>query len=185
MVTGEAIVPGAAALADAKAFLRILGQDEDALIEHLLATAADCCEQFTGRVLFVRGFAETLGRPQGMWRRLARTPVRAITGAEIVDAAGGVSPLGAGAYAVDIDACGDGWVRVTEPGGAGSVRVAYEAGLAGQWEDLPEALAQGAIRLAAHLYAVRDEGDDRGPPAVVSALWRPYRRLRIGSAAHV
>lgn len=41
----------------------------------------------------------------------------------------------------------------------------------------PPAVVQGIIRLAAHLYAHRD--DDAGPPAAVAALWRPYRQMRL------
>lgn len=179
MVTGEPIAAGAAALAEAKTYLRVFGQDEDALIERLIASALDFCEQFTGRVLLARAFSEMLPSADAGWRRLARSPVRAITSAEAVDGAGGAAALPAEAYAIDIDARGDGWVRVTAPGGARRVRVGYQAGLAAQWEELPEALVQGAIRLAAHLYTVRDGKDDKGPPAAVAALWRPYRRLRL------
>jgi uncharacterized phiE125 gp8 family phage protein len=95
-----------------------------------------------------------------------------------VDAAGAETPLPAGAYAVDIDAAGDGWVRVTGPGGAKRVRVAYRAGLAAEENGVPEPLRQGIVRLAAHLYGARDQA--AAPPAAVTALWRPWRRMRLG-----
>jgi len=44
---------------------------------------------------------------------------------------------------------------------------------------LPEPLRQGIVRLAAHLYTVRGEAE-APPPACVAALWRPWRRLRLG-----
>jgi uncharacterized phiE125 gp8 family phage protein len=44
---------------------------------------------------------------------------------------------------------------------------------------LPEALRHGIVRLAAHLYSHRDEAEQAGPPAAVTALWRPWRRLRL------
>ena len=34
------------------------------------------------------------------------------------------------------------------------------------------------LRLVAHLFASRDE-DGGEPPAAVTALWRPYRRMRL------
>ena len=81
------------------------------------------------------------------------------------------------AYAVDIDGRGEGWVRASS--GGGRVRVTAEAGLATGWSGLPGAIRQGAVRLAAHLFAHRDAADDAGPPAAVAALWRPYRRMRL------
>jgi hypothetical protein len=43
---------------------------------------------------------------------------------------------------------------------------------------VPEPIRQGVLRLVGHLFAVRD-GADGEPPAAVTALWRPYRRLRL------
>ena len=185
MVTSEPIAPGAPALAEAKAYLRIEGEGEDALVARLLESAAELCERFTGRALLVRGFEEALDPGGGAWLRLGRTPVRSITALEAVDAAGAATPLPVASYAIDIDANGDGWVRVIDPGAGKLVRVRYQAGVAADWDAVPEALAQGAVRLAAHLYSVRDEGRERMPPAAVSALWRPYRLMRMGGGGHV
>jgi uncharacterized phiE125 gp8 family phage protein len=86
--------------------------------------------------------------------------------------------LPSGSYAVDIDAGGDGWVRVLEAGGATRVRVSGTAGLAVDENDVPEPIRQGVLRLVAHLFTARD-GDAGEPPAAVTALWRPYRRMRL------
>ena len=43
---------------------------------------------------------------------------------------------------------------------------------------VPEPIRQGVLRLVAHLFTVRD-GDGGEPPAAVTALWRPYRRMRL------
>jgi uncharacterized phiE125 gp8 family phage protein len=186
MVTGDPIEPGAAALGEAKAYLRIFGSDEDALVARLLAAAAELCEQFTGQALLARGFVETLPAGAALrhgsgqaWRRLGRTPVIAVTSVEALAADGAASPLAVGAYAIDIDAGGDGWVRVPAPGAASRLRVGYDAGLAAGWAELPQALRHGVVRLAAHLYAHRDAARDFAPPAAVTALWRPWRRLRV------
>ena len=85
----------------------------------------------------------------------------------------------AGAYEIDIDAQGDGWVRVTDAE-ARRVKATYRAGLAATWADVPEPLRQGVVRLAAHFYTGRDKGGDAGPPAAVTALWRPWRRMPFG-----
>ncbi|HEX8445121.1 MAG TPA: head-tail connector protein [Sphingomonas sp.] len=44
-------------------------------------------------------------------------------------------------------------------------------------EDMPAPVRQGIVRLAAYLYAHRD--DDAAPPAAVAALWRPFRQVRL------
>ncbi len=178
MLTADPLVPGPAALAEAKAYLRIEGTSEDPLIERLIASSAALCEQFAGQVLLARGFAETIAATTA-WTRLRRTPVAAITSVDAIFDDGAAALLPAGAFAVDIDANGDGWVRLASVQAARTLRVRYSAGLAAEWSGLPEPLRQGTVRLAAHLYTHRS-AEDAGPPAVVSALWRPYCRMRLG-----
>lgn len=177
MLNGEAVTAPAEAVAEAKAYLRIFGNDEDALVARLAGTGIGLCEQYTGQAALARAFGETLPA-SAAWRRLAMRPVRAITAVEALAADGSASPLAANAYAIDIDANGEGWVRVTAPGEAKRVRVSYEAGIAATWASIPDALRQGMLRLVAHCYTHRDRADE--PPAAVSALWRPWRRIRIG-----
>jgi len=165
-------------LEEARAFLRIETGGEDALLAGLLRSATDLCEAFTGHALIVRDVAEILGAGSG-WRRLERAPVRAIAGVTGLPAEGAPFALAADAYAIEIDAQGEGWVRVTRPGAAGRVCVAYTAGMAEEWNGVPEALRQGILRLAAHLFTQRDGARDAGPPAAVTALWRPWRRMRL------
>lgn len=164
-------------LAEAKAYLRVEHGDEDALIAGLIAAARGLCEAFTGLALIERRVVETV-LASGDWRRLTATPVTAVIGVEGLPAEEPGFPLATDAYAVDIDANGDGWVRVTRPGSAGRARVTYRAGLATDWNGVAEPLRQGMLRLVAHLYAHRD-GDGGAPPAAVTALWRPWRRVRL------
>lgn len=171
MVGEEAIAPGPAALAELKMFARIAGGEEDALAAALVASAAALCERFIGQALLAREFGEVIAA--GGWTRLARTPVAAVVA--VADMGGAALPVAD--YAVDIDANGDGWVRLDGP--ARRARVRYRAGLAAAWGDAPEALRHGIVRLAAHLFAKR--AADAPPPAAVTALWRPWRRMRIGA----
>jgi uncharacterized phiE125 gp8 family phage protein len=106
------------------------------------------------------------------------TPVRSIAEVEGIDANGVAMPMPASAYAVDIDSCGDGWVRVLQANGLTRVRVSGTAGMADGQNGVPEPIRQGVLRLVAHLFTVRD-ADGGEPPAAVTALWRPYRRLRF------
>jgi uncharacterized phiE125 gp8 family phage protein len=181
MIEGEALVLPPEAAGAAKALLRVERADEDGLIGSLAAAAAELCESFTGQALLARGFVETMPASRA-WQRLSRTPVRAITLVEALPAEGPAEPLPIGAYAIDIDANGDGWVRLAEPIEPRRIRVGYQAGVAGGWADLPAALRHGIVRLAAHFYTIRAAEGPRPadpPPAAVTALWRPYRRLRL------
>ena len=173
-------IDAAAAAAETKRFLRVEGDREEALLARLAGSAAALCEAFTGQVLVARTMSETLAASP-RWTRLARTPVRAISGVEAIDADGTSTALPASAYAVDIDAGGDGWVRCLDAAGKKRIRVLFEAGLADDWEGLPEAPRQGIVRLAAHLFSDRGGGGETGLPAAVTALWRPWRRIGFGT----
>jgi len=161
-------------LAEAQAFARVETGEEEALLAGLIRSASGLCEAFTGQVLMARSFDEVLPAG-GAWQRLGATPVRTIETVERLAADGTAAALLPGEYEVDIDSRGDGWVKVS---GDGRVRVSGQAGLAGDANGVPEPLRQGIVRLTAHLYANRD-GEGGEPPAAVTALWRPYRRMRL------
>ncbi|SEI85587.1 phage conserved hypothetical protein, phiE125 gp8 family [Sphingobium sp. AP50] len=163
----------AASLAELKAYLRIETGAEDAVLAGLLRSAAALCEQFVGQWLVAREARETVAG-DGRWQRLSARPVLSIESVTAAD--GGALPVGA--YAIDVDAAGDGWVRATRAGEPGVLAVRYRAGLAGEMNGLPEALRQGIVRLAADHYLARGN-ESAAPPAVVSALWRPFRRMRL------
>ena len=157
------------ALAETKAYLRLEDDGEDALLTRLLGAAT---------AQAARAVAETVPA-DGAWRRLTLTPVTVIGGIDGRPVSGDPFALPIDAYAIDIDAAGDGWVRVTGPGSATRATVRYTAGLAVAWTGLPEPIRQGIVRLGAHLYSHRDAADEAGPPAAVAALWRPWRRMRL------
>lgn len=161
-----------------KAYLRIEGSDEDALIAGLVRSATELCEAFTRTALLERDVEEALPA-RAAWTRLSLAPVRAITEVAALSVLGDEEPLAAEDYAIDIDARGEGWVRVLGRAAAGRVTVRYRAGLAAGWNRVPEPLRQGVVRMAAHLYAHRDAAAGNGPPAAATALWLPYRRLRL------
>jgi uncharacterized phiE125 gp8 family phage protein len=161
-----------------RAYLRIEGSEEDALLAGLLRSASEFCEAFTRLTLADTEIEQWLPARPG-WTRLDRAPVRAILSVAGAGAGAEPVPLAADDYGIDIDAGGDGWVRVVRSGAAGRVRVRYRAGLAADWNGVPEPLRQGIVRMATHLYAHRDGEDGAGPPAAVTALWLPYRRLRL------
>lgn len=159
-------------LEELKAWLRIGSDDEDGVLERLLGSATTLCEQFLGQWLIVREGQETVVT-DGSWQRLSARPVLAISGVEVEGVA-----LPGDAFAMDINAAGDGWVRARPAEGQRVVTVRYSAGMAEAADGLPDAIRQGIVRLAAEHFAARD-GEVATPPAVVSALWRPWRRMRL------
>ena len=167
----------AVTLAEAQAYVRVETGEEEAVLAGLIRTASAMCEQFTGRVILSRDFTETL-RGCGEWQRLALTPVRSIDVVETIAEDGTGTVLPAGAYAIDIDSAGDGWVRLMAGYGTAKLRVTGAAGMAAESSDVPEPIRQGIVRLTAHLFNARDGGGG-DPPAAVTALWRPFRRMRL------
>ncbi|MFC3581932.1 head-tail connector protein [Sphingomonas hylomeconis] len=161
----------------AKDYARVSLGSEDALFDDLAAAALAMAETFLRTSLIVRAHRVVLPAAGG-WQLLPVGPVTAIVAVLGVPAEGAAFALPVDAYAIDVDAAGDGWVRVTAPGAAGRVAVTVEAGLALDWAGLPGPIAQGVVRLIGHLHAARD-GDGGAPPAAVTALWRPYRRLLL------
>ena len=161
------------AVEEIKAFLRLDGTAEDAAIAGFVRAATALAEAFTGQWLIVRNFTQLVAGLPG-WQRLGVAPVIAISG---VSGASGALP--GGAYAIDIDLKGCGWVRVLSGDAASRLTVAGRAGLAVDWNGVPEPLRAGIIRMAAHLFAHRDDPDAVALPGGVSALWRPWRRLSL------
>lgn len=159
----------AAAVAEVKAALRVATGDDDALIAAFAEAALGLAERFLGRVLIVRAIVERLAASR-CWQSLGATPVMSITSVSSVDGET-VTPLAVDAYAIDLDAEANGWIRA--PSDAGVIEVAYQAGWIGGWALIPAPVRQGIVLLAAHLYDERDASEP--PPAAVTALWRPFR----------
>lgn len=171
----------ASVLAAVKAMLRIESADDDALIVALAETALGLAEQFLGQVLIARTVVSVLQAKPG-WQRLPASPVQAITQMEALAPGAVPSVLPVESYAIDIDARGDGWVRVIDAGGATQLRVTSTVGRADAWGNIPAPLRQGAVLLAAYLFSERDT--TRPPPAAITALWRPFRGLALAPAMH-
>jgi len=165
----------ALAVAETKSVLRIGADDEDELIGTLLDSALGVAEAFLGLVLIDRTMTLRCRVARG-WERFPATPVSAIGDVAAVAPDGTTTPLPVDAYALEIDSDGDGWIRLvgTRPA---IVAATVSAGLAADWNSLPAAIRQGIVMLAAYLYDRRDGAD--APPAAVTALWRPFRRMRL------
>lgn len=175
---------------EARAYLRIEGTEDDAGLAGFLKVARELCEAFTGQVLVATRFSEVkpfeathdsrVPWSAGRCMRLSKAPLRQIMSATLIGRDGARTALGPQDFDIAENARGQTLLRMTflPPAGA-SLEVDYWAGMGGDWNGVPEALRQGILRLAAHLYAHRDRPDDTGPPLAVAALWRPFRLGRL------
>ena len=172
-------MPSPEALGELKQWLALTGSREDAMLERLIGAALELCEGFTGQLLLQATCEEVLGSANG-WQPLATRPVQAILAVQGIPAEGARFALAADAYAIELDSDGGARVRMHNPGAAGRIAVRFVAGLAPAWNGLPESLRHGVIRLAAHQHRAREtSAADPVPPAAVTALWRPWRRMRL------
>ncbi|MFN3991004.1 MAG: hypothetical protein ACK4IS_12170 [Erythrobacter sp.] len=173
---------GEAGLSELKQWLGISRNTEDALLAGLLTAALDLCEAFTGQVPLAQLIEERLPPRRGL-QLLGARPVREIAMVEVIAADGSRSPLTALDYTAEIAACGTASLRLLVPVQGRALAVQLVAGIAGDWASLPPPLRQGIIRLAAHYYRDRDSDGQRAPvppPLSVSALWQPWRLMRLG-----
>ncbi len=167
-----------AALADLKRWLAITASAEDASLAALLGAGVEACEAFTGAMPLEATCEEILPASRE-WQALATRPVQAIVGIEGIPAEGPRFALAADAYEIELDADGTGRVRLLRQGAEGRIAVRFAAGLAPGWDTLPGGLRHGIVRLAAELYRARDGGAAAALPSAVTALWRPWRRMRL------
>jgi uncharacterized phiE125 gp8 family phage protein len=165
-------------LDEAKAYLRLETDEDDAPLGAIILAAINHSERFTGLTLIRRGVKEVITASSG-WRQLSALPVTSVTSVTGIPAEGATFVLPADSYGIDIDNNGAGHIRITQPGSAGRVEITYQAGLSPDWASLPESLRLGILRLTGHLYAHRDASDDPGPPTAVLALLRPWRRITL------
>lgn len=177
ILTPAALPPSA--LAELKQWLGITVGGDDALLASLLATALETCEAFTGTMLLEAQCEELLDARRG-WHTLATRPIQAISAIEGITRAGIRTVLASASWEADLDANGAGRVRLPSPTTETRMAVRFTAGLATDWEALPESLRHGVVRLAAHQHREREtSGGAPLPPASVAALWRPWRRMRL------
>jgi len=170
------------ALDDLKGWLGISRPNEDSQLTDLLGASLAMCEAFTGQTPVEQDIEEsvpaTIGRHQ-----LSTRPARSVVSVQAIAPNGMRTLMSADAYETQIDASGRLCIHISWlPAGLPdkeSVVVTLRAGIATDWATLPGPLKQGIIRLAAFHYRDRETGRDATPPVSVTALWRPWRVLRL------
>jgi uncharacterized phiE125 gp8 family phage protein len=172
-------VLGGAALAELKHWLGISRPDEDAALTRLLETSLTICEAFTGQAPLRQTVEEIVPLCSG-WHELVSRPVRQLVAAALVADDASRQALADPDYAIELRASGSACVRLLQPLEGRAVALHLSVGIAEEWAALPAPLGQGIIRLAAHHYRDRDQKGSAPPPASVTALWRPWRNVRLG-----
>lgn len=180
--------------------------EEDAVLEALVRAATEACEAFTRRALIAQGWSLWLdvwpraGARERLWegvrvgaeaallaprRELAlpRPPLLGVSAIVTYDDADQASAYAPANYVVDAASIPG---RVVLRAGAAApaparaangIEVRFTAGHGPDPADVPEALRQGIVRLAAHLFEHR--GDDPAGRALADSgaagLWARYR----------
>ncbi len=206
LVTPPAAEP--VSLAEAKAQMRVDTSDDDTLISSLIVAARQAAEEHTRRALVNQTWRLSLdrfpARPLNWWDgvrqganvpgtaaaiELPRPPLQSVTSLTTYDDADTASVMAAAGYFVDSDGepgrvvlrAGNTWPTVERV--AGGVEVLFVAGYGASAADVPQAIRQGILLLAAHLYENREAvviGDPAAEvPLGIAALWRPWRILGL------
>lgn len=161
-------------LAEAKAFLRLEHDDEDALVSSLVAAARAEIETLTRRVLVAQRWRlDAAVPPDGSPILLRPRPVREVEAVRVRRPDGTVETLDEETWSFD-------WagerLLLRAPVAAPRVEIDLACGY-GEPEEAPEPLRLAVRRLVADGFERRSGAD--GPPADVFALFAPYRDLRL------
>lgn len=168
-------------LNEARGWLRLGATTDDAVVAGLVRAATNICEAFIGQWLIERAVEEVVPLGGGAIRLTVR-PVVAVEAVTLLAADGGASLLEPAGWRLAVGREGTGRLAIERPGAATQARIAYRAGMAADANAIPEAIRQGIIRMTQHMHDARDD-DGLAPPAVIAALWRPWRRIGLGSGA--
>jgi uncharacterized phiE125 gp8 family phage protein len=175
---GESIIMPLWMISELRDYLRLDHDGDDAALHAFARSAAELCQAYIGQQLLASPLAERV-TPRGDWTMLSARPVVSIDRLAMIGSDGVEQALASGAYAVDIDGEARGWWRALTAQLGGRWVIHYRAGLADDWNAVPEALRLGIIRMAAHCYHNRDGDAALSPPPAVGALWRPWRRVAL------
>lgn len=167
-------------LNEARGWLRLGATTDDAVVAGLVRAATNICEAFIGQWLIERAVEEVVPLGGGGAVRLTVRPVAAVEAVTLLAADGSASLLEPDDWRLTIGREGTGRLAIDRPGAATRARVAYRAGMAADANAIPEAIRQGIIRMTQHMHEARGD-DGLAPPAVIAALWQPWRRIGLGS----
>ena len=170
-------------LEEAKAYLRVDSEDENALISAMIAAAEKHVELATGRVLLTSTFELVYDEVSGSIE-IPKSPLQEVTKIEVVSEAGVKTEVASSIYNVDTSGI-LGRVQL-KPGcvwpshrGFASFIVTVKAGYGDTAAAVPPALKQAALAALAVIFASRGEMDQEKINSAVAALCWPYKVWRL------
>jgi uncharacterized phiE125 gp8 family phage protein len=185
LLTGPAAEP--LSLAEAKAYLRVEHDDDDAVITALVAAARGQIEALTRRALLLQSWRLVRdGWPANGRIALRIGPLRALTAARVFDAAGTAHPIDVGNFVVDAadNAIAAPCWSLPVPGRRfAGIELDLELGFGSTAGEVPEPLRQAVRALLAHWYENRDVvtagASGAALPGSVAAMIASYRMLSL------
>ncbi len=192
------------ALSTAKAYLRISGTGEDALISTMIEAARSFCEEFLGRALITQTITFTLDATSEvdstLWEgtrtgphinfykdfiSLPRPEIQSVTSVKTFADDNSETTFSASKYYVDISRdpgrivllTGETWPTALRV--ANAIEVVYVAGYGNAPSAIPAPIRMGMMQHIAYLYDQRGDMKDfqqtRVMPPAVQNLYMPYR----------
>lgn len=196
LVTAPATEP--VTVAEAKAFLRIDGSDDDALLNSLIKSARRMAETYTRRSFITQtvrltmdgfGDADECLPPQGVCLappvhvvdglravQLPRLPVQSITSITVFDPANATSTVAPAIYSLDMAGgrlvLNDGQSWPDDLREYAAVDIDFVAGYGDAAGDVPEDIRQAILHIVAAMYESRQCAD---VPCGAKLMLEPYR----------
>jgi uncharacterized phiE125 gp8 family phage protein len=188
MMAGPAAEP--ISLAEAKAHLRIDGNDEDALLASLIAAARMAVERTLSLALITESWSLYLdGWPRSGTIVLPIQPAQAVTAVRVYDPDDEPATVNSETYSVDVLSeparlvLSAGAVQLSPARLLNAFEVAFTAGYGDEASDVPEPLRHAIKLLVAHWFEQREPvvlgAAAQEVPATVAGLLLPYRRVRL------
>jgi uncharacterized phiE125 gp8 family phage protein len=181
LLSAPAIEP--VSLAEAKAFLRVEHDDDDAVIAALIASARLHVEAQTRRALITQSWRLSFNSwPQAARIEVRPAPLRTLTAARVCDADGTSHSVDTQAFVLDMANAAMVFApwALPQPGrSAAGIKLDVTAGYGDAAVDVPEPLRQAIRLLTAHWYENRGlvtTGPNFSVPTALSAVVKAISR---------
>jgi uncharacterized phiE125 gp8 family phage protein len=172
-------------VADAKAFLRVEHDDDDAIVASLIAAARSQVEALTRRALLTQTWRFVLDRWPADGRFAPRMgPLHSVIAARVYDTANNASAIDLESFVVDTAAniiASPSWALPAPGRSTAGIELDLQLGYGALASDVPDPLRHAVRMLVAHWYENRAAIGAGAAmlPAGVGALIAPYRVLSL------